>query len=457
MNIIICGAGKVGFSISKQLSAQGHSITVVDQSSDDIKKINETLDVKGIVGRATFPSVLENAGAVNTDMIIAVTRNDETNMIICQMAHSLFNINKKIARIRSQEFLEGKWSKLYNKTNLPIDVIISPEVEVAKSLFRRLEAPGALDNVPFADGKIKILEIAVEKNCPIIKLSLKNLTEKYPDFKANIMGTVREDKFIFLKKNDQLLEGDKAYVVVSTDQITQILKAFGHEEKTAKKILIVGGGNIGLHLAKSLESSFDGARVKIIEKNKERAEHIATELSSSIVICGDALDEEILKEANIEEIETILALTNDDENNIMVCVLAEKYSPAKRTIAIVNKSNYSLLQKSLNIDDLVDPRMTTVSRIMEHVHKGTIETVYSVLDGEYEFIEAEILEKSELLNKSLRDSNIPEHIRIGAILRAGKVIIPKSDFIFEKDDLVVFLAKRELLKEVESIFRISSI
>tara|TARA_B100000767_G_C19707565_1_gene511236 strand:+ start:47 stop:1420 length:1374 start_codon:yes stop_codon:yes gene_type:complete len=457
MNIIICGAGKVGFSISKQLSAQGHSITVVDQSSDDIKKINETLDVKGIVGRATFPSVLENAGAVNTDMIIAVTRNDETNMIICQMAHSLFNINKKIARIRSQEFLEGKWSKLYNKTNLPIDVIISPEVEVAKSLFRRLEAPGALDNVPFADGKIKILEIAVEKNCPIIKLSLKNLTEKYPDFKANIVGTVREDKFIFLKKNDQLLEGDKAYVVVSTDQITQILKAFGHEEKTAKKILIVGGGNIGLHLAKSLESSFDGARVKIIEKNKERAEHIATELSSSIVICGDALDEEILKEANIEEIETILALTNDDENNIMVCVLAEKYSPAKRTIAIVNKSNYSLLQKSLNIDDLVDPRMTTVSRIMEHVHKGTIETVYSVLDGEYEFIEAEILEKSELLNKSLRDSNIPEHIRIGAILRAGKVIIPKSDFIFEKDDLVVFLAKRELLKEVESIFRISSI
>ena len=457
MNIIICGAGKVGFSISNQLSAQGHSVTVIDQSSEDIKKINETQDVKGIVGRATFPSVLENAGASNTDMIIAVTRNDETNMIICQLAHSLFNVNKKIARIRAQEFLEGKWSKLYNKSNLPIDVIISPEIEVAKSLFRRLEAPGALDNVPFAEGKIKVLEIAVKKNCPITNLPLKNLTEKYPDFKANIVGAVREDKFIFLKKNDQLLDGDKAYVVVSADQINLILKAFGHEEKTAKKILIVGGGNIGLNLAKSLETNFEGARVKIIEKNKDRAELIATELSSSIVICGDALDEEILKEANIEEIETILALTNDDEDNIMVCVLAEKYSPAKRTIAIVNKSNYSLLQKSLNIDDLVDPRMTTVSRIMEHVHEGTIETVYSVLDGQYEFIEAEILEKSELLNKSIRDSNLPEHIRIGSILRSEKVIIPKSDFVFQKDDLVVFLAKRELLKEVESIFRISSI
>tara|TARA_B110000211_G_scaffold69550_1_gene80318 strand:- start:623 stop:1996 length:1374 start_codon:yes stop_codon:yes gene_type:complete len=457
MNIIICGAGKVGFSISKALSAQGHSVTVVDQSSDDIKNINETQDVKGIVGRATFPSVLENAGAANTDMIIAVTKNDETNMIICQLAHSLFNINKKIARIRSKEFLEGRWSKLYNKSNLPIDVIISPEMEVAKSLFRKLEAPGALDNVPFAGGKIKVLEIAVKKDCPVINLSLKNLTEKFPDFKANILGAVRKDKFVFLKKNDQLLEGDKAYVVVSAEQLTQILKAFGHEEKAAKKILIVGGGNIGLNLAKLLESSFEGARVKIIEKEKERAELIANELTSSIVICGDALDEGILKEANIEETETILALTNDDEDNIMVCVLAEKYSPTKRTIAIVNKSNYSLLQKSLNIDDLVDPRMTTVSRIMEHVHKGTIETVYSLLDGEYEFIEAEILEKSELLNKSIKDSNLPEYIRIGAVLRDEKVIIPRSDFIFEEDDLVVFLAKRELLKEVESIFRLSSI
>jgi len=457
MNIIICGAGKVGFSISKQLSAQGHSITVIDQSSDDIKKINETQDVKGVVGRATFPQVLENSGAATTDMIIAVTKNDETNMIICQLAHSLFSINKKIARIRSKEFLDGKWSKLYNKSNLPIDVIISPEVEVAKSLFRKLEAPGALDNVPFAKDKIKVLEILVNKNCPAINTSLKNLTLKFPDFKANILGAVRKDKFIFLKKNDQLLEGDKAYVVASTEQLNLILKSFGHEEKAATKILIVGGGNIGLNLAKLLETNFEGARVKIIEKNKERAELLATELTSSIVICGDALDEEILKEANIEETETILALTNDDEDNIMVCVLAEKYSSDKRTIAIVNKSNYSLLQKSLNIDDLVDPRMTTVSRIMEHVHKGTIETVYSVLDGEYEFIEAEILEKSELLNKSIKDSNLPEHIRIGAVLRSEKVIIPRSDFIFEKDDLVVFLTKRELLAEVESIFRLSSI
>ena len=379
MNIIICGAGKVGFSISKQLSAQGHSVTVIDQSSEDIKKINDTQDVKGIVGRATLPTVLENAGAEKADMIIAVTRNDETNMIVCQLASSLFNVSKKIARIRTKDFLEGKWGKLFNKSNIPIDVIISPEIEVARSLYRRLEAPGALDNVPFGNNKVKMLEISIEKNCPIKNIPLKKLTEKFPDFKANIVGALRKDKFIYLKKNDQILEDDNVYVVVSSDQLNPILKAFGHEEKISKNVLIIGGGNIGLNLAKMLEENFNDLRIKIIEKDKKRAEEIANELSSSIVINGDALDEEILKEANLEGSETVLALTNDDENNMMACVLAEKSGQRKRTIAIVTKSNYNLLQDSLNIDDLVDPRMTTVSRIMEHVHKGTIGTVYSVL------------------------------------------------------------------------------
>ena len=457
MNIIICGAGKVGFSISKQLSTQGHSVTVIDQSSEDIKKINETQDVKGIVGRATLPTVLENAGADKADMVIAVTRNDETNMIVCQLASSLFNVAKKIARIRTKDFLDSKWNKLYDKSNIPIDVIISPELEVAKSLYRRLEAPGALDNAPFANDKVKMLEISIEKNCPIKDIPLKNLTEKFPDFKANILGAVRKEKLIYLKKNDKMLEGDNVYVVVSSDQLNSILKAFGHEEKIAKNILIIGGGNIGLNLAKMLEANFEDVRIKIIEKNKIRAEEIANELSSTIVINGDALDEDILKEANLEGSETVLALTNDDENNMMACVLAEKTGLKKRTIAIVNKTNYNLLQDSLNIDDLVDPRMTTVSRIMEHVHRGTIGTVYSLLDGEYEFIEAKILEKSELLNKKIRDSNLPENIRIGAIVRKDQVIIPRSDFIFEMDDLVVFLAKREQLKEVEDIFSLSSI
>ena len=457
MNIIICGAGKVGFSISKQLSVQGHSITVVDQSSELIQKLNETQDVKGIVGRATFPSVLEKAGAEDTDMIIAVTKNDETNMVICQVAHSIFNITKKIARIRTQEFLGTKWLKLYGESNLPIDVIISPELEVAKSLQRKLEAPGALDSVPFADGKVKVLEINIGEICPIANKPLSKLTEKFPDLRANILGVIRGDKFVILKKKDKMLVNDKAFVVVSASQMNTTLSAFGHEEKMAKKILIIGGGNIGFNLAKNLEADSEGTRVKIIEKDKGRAELIANELNNTIVINGDGLDEDVLKEANIEEAETILALTNDDEDNIMLSVLAEKNNPSKRTIALVTKQNYGLLQNSLKIDDLVDPRLTTVSTILKHVHKGTIETVYTLLDGEYEFIEAEVLETSELISKSIKDSGLPEEIRIGAIVRDKNIIIPKSDFKFEKKDLVVFLSKREHLPKVESLFRISSL
>jgi len=457
MNIIICGAGKVGFSISKQLSAQGHAITVIDQSSEFIQKINETQDVKGVVGRATFPSVLEKAGAEDSDMIIAVTKNDETNMVICQIAQSIFNINKKIARIRNQEFLGSKWSKLYGKLNLPIDVIISPELEVAKSLQRKLEAPGALDSVPFANNKVKVLEINIADKCPLVNTELSKLTQRFPDLRANVLGVIRNNNFLILKKKDKILVNDKAFVVVSASQINKTLLAFGHEEKMAKKILIVGGGNIGFNLAKNLENESEGIRVKIIEKNKERAEFIANELNNTIIINGDGLDEDVLKEANIEEAETILSLTNDDEDNIMVSVLAEKNNPNKRTMALVNKQNYSLLQSSLKIDDLIDPRLTTISTILKHVHKGTIETVYTLLDGEYEFIEAEILETSELISKSIKDSNLPNEIRIGAVVRNKEVIIPISDFIFEKKDLVVFLTKREHLEKVESLFRISSL
>ena len=463
MNIIICGAGRVGFTIAKILSEQGHSITIIDQSSEDIQKIDDTLDVKSIVGKATYPSILEKANATEADMIIAVTRNDEINMLICQIAFSIFNVPKKIARIRSQDYLNPKFTKVYNKENLPIDVIISPEIEIAKSLQRKLEAPGSLDNVPFANNKIRLLEILIDANCPIKDIKLNELTKKYPKLNSNIMGVIRDEKFVLLKKTDVMVKDDKAYVVINASQMKETLTAFGHTEKISNKILIIGGGNIGFNLAKNLEESFDSARVKIIEKNKERAELIASQLNNTIVINGDALDEEVLLEANLEEVQTVLALTNDDEDNLMVSVLVEKFAKDndelsdKRTMALINKPNYSLLQTSLKIDDFIDPRMNTVSSILKHIHKGTIENAYSVLNGEYEIIEAEIIETSELVNKELKNSNLPDEIRIGAVLRGDEVIIPRSNFVFKKQDIVVLLAKKDFLHVVENMFRISSI
>ena len=463
MNIIICGAGRVGFTIAKQLSEQGHSITVIDPSSEDIKKIDDVLDVKAIVGKGSYPSILEKANAQEADMIIAVTRNDEINMVICQIAFSIFKIPKKIARIRSQDYLNPKFTTVYNKENLPIDVIISPEIEIAKSIQRKLEAPGALDSVPFAENKIRLLEILINENCNLINIKLSDLTKKYPNLKANVIGIIREERFFIPKKTDKININDKIYVIINSTQMSETLEAFGHTEKVSKKILIVGGGNIGFNLAKNIEENLDAARVKIIEKNKDRAEFLASELNNTIVINGDALDEEVLVEANLEEAETVLALTNDDEDNLMVSVLVEKFAKDekeiddKRTMALINKPNYSLLQNSLKIDDLIDPRMNTVSSILKHIHKGTIETAYTIMNGEYEVIEAEIIETSELINKELKNSNLPDEIRIGAILRNDKVIIPRSDFVFQKEDKVVFLAKKDSISVVENIFRISSI
>ena len=463
MNIIICGAGRVGFTIAKQLSEQGHSITVIDPSSEDIQKIDEALDVKAIVGKGTYPSILEKANATETDMIIAVTRNDEINMVICQIAFSIFKIPKKIARIRSQDYLNPKFTTVYNKENLPIDVIISPEIEIAKSIQRKLEAPGALDSVPFADNKIRLLEILINENCKLINIKLNDLTEKYPNLDANIIGIIRDEKFLIPKKNDDVRKNDKIYVIINSSQMSETLEVFGHDEKISKNILIVGGGNVGFNLAKNLEETLDAVRVKIIEKNKQRAEFLASELNNTIVINGDALDEEVLVEANLQEAETVLALTNDDEDNLMVSVLVEKFAKDekniedKRTMALINKPNYSLLQNSLKIDDLIDPRMNTVSSILKHIHKGTIETAYTIMNGEYEVIEAEIIETSELINKELKNSNLPDEIRIGAVLRQKKVIIPRSNFVFQKDDKVVFLAKKDSISVVENIFRISSI
>ncbi len=428
MNIIICGAGRVGFTIAKLLSEQGHSITVIDQSSEDIQKINDSLDVKAIVGKATYPSILEKANAAETDMIIAVTRNDEINMLICQIAFSIFNIQKKIARIRSQDYLNPRFTRVYNKENLPIDVIISPEIEISKSIQRKLEAPGALDSVPFADNKIRLLEIFIKEDCKSIGIKFNELTNKYPKLEANIIGINRDNKFFIPKKTDSVKKDDKIYVIINSSQMSETLEAFGHEEKISKKILIIGGGNIGFNLAKNIEETLETVRVKIVEKNKERAEFLANQLNDAIVINGDGLDAKDQKDI-------------DD----------------KRTMALINKPNYSLLQSSLKIDDLIDPRMTTVSSILKHIHKGTIENAYTLSDGEYEVIEAEIIETSELINKEIKNSNLPDELRIGAVLRDKKIIIPRSNFVFKKDDRVVFIVKKDSISFVENIFRLSSV
>ncbi len=455
MNIIICGAGRVGYSIAEQLSKQDHSIYVIDQSSSDIQKINDNLEAKGIVGIATLPNVLAQADAENADMIIAVTRNDETNMIVCEIANALFSIPRKIARIRSKELLDPKWKELFSKKNIPIDIIISPENEVAKSLLRKLEVPGAIDIYPFASDTVRLIEINIDQNCPILNTTLEKLSQIFTDLNAYVLGAERSDKFVVFKKKDQILKDDKIFLLADSKQADRTLSIFGKEDKVAKKILIIGAGNIGLEVAKQLETTENAPRVKIIEKDNNKAIQAANELSNTMVIKGDGLDENILKEANIDEVDTFLALSNDDEVNVMSSLLCKKKG-IKRTIAISNSYNYNLLQSSLKIDDIVDPRMITVSTILKHIHKGKIESVFTIEDGEYEIIEAKILDNSELLNTTIEKSKIPDGLRIGVIVRDKKVIVPKKNFEFKLNDIVILLSSRENLPKVEQLFRVSS-
>jgi len=365
-----------------------------------------------------------------------------------------FNVPRKIARIRSKEFLKPVWKNLFSKENLPIDIIISPEFEVAKSLYRKLEAPGAIDSIPFADDMVRLLEIQIDEKCPLLNTSLSKLSEIFSDLQANVLGAIRKDKFIIFKKTDKLLKDDKAFVLTNSKQVDRTLSIFGRDEKFAKTILIIGAGNIGLDLAKLLEEDEQKPRIKIIEKNPERAEKIATDLNEAIVIKGDGLDENLLKEINIDEIDTVLALTEDDEVNIMSALMCKKKG-VRRTISITNSSNYSLLQSSLDLDDIVDPRMTTVSTILKHVHKGKIESVYTLDNGDYEVIEAKILESSELLNLSIAKAKIPEGIKIGLIERGKEVIVPNKETIFNVNDRVILLSSRENLSKVEELFKIS--
>ena len=453
MRVVICGAGQVGFGIAERLAAEENDVSVIDTSEKLIQVIRDSLDVRGIVGHGAHPDVLAQAGGDQADMIIAVTLHDEVNMIACQVAHSLFNVPTKIARVRSQSYLAPHWSDLFTSNHMPIDVIISPEVEVGELVLRRLEAPGAVDSVPFANGKVIAIGIEIEENCPVVDTPLSQLTELFPDLRAVVVGILRQDKLFVPRSSDQMLAGDRVFVVCRIDQVHRTLGIFGHEEQEARRVVIAGGGNIGLYVAKALEAR-SSARTKIIESTRSRAIEIADELKRSVVLNGDALDQEVLNEADIQDADTLVALTNDDEVNILTCVMAKRLG-ARSNMALINNRSYPVFAGTLGIDATVSPRSVTISKILQHVRRGRIRGVHSIENGLAELIEAEALETSPLVGKALRSLDLPDGIRIGAILRGNDVIMPTGDTEIQSKDRVVMFAVAERVKQVEQMFRVS--
>lgn len=453
MKVIICGAGQVGYNIARYLAHEENDVTVIDHSPELTSKISDSLDVKAFTGFASHPNVLARAGADDADMLIAVTQADEVNIVACQVAHSLFDVTTKIARIRQVGYLEDKWANLYSRDHVPIDVIISPELEIANDIARRLRAPGSFDMISLADDKVRLMGIRCEDDCPVVNTPLKQLTQLFPDLNIIVVGIVRDNNPIVPSPDDYMLPGDEVYLIVDSQHMTRTMAAFGHEETEANRVVVFGGGNIGESLACQIESNYPSVNLKVIEDNKFRAEQVARRLKRSVVLEGSVLDMEILEEANLAATETVVAVTNDDETNIMSSLLAKRMG-GSRAITLINRETYMPLTPSLGIDVVVSPQNITVSSILRHVRRGRIHSAHTIRDGFGEIIEAEAMETTSLVGIPLKETEIPENVLVGAIVRADEVIFPRGETIIQVNDRVILFAAAEAVKDVEKIFSV---
>ena len=453
MKVIICGAGQVGFGIARYLAREGNDITVIDQNPDLIRRISDSLDVQAIIGHAPHPSVLEQAGAATADMLIAVTYADEVNMVACQIAQTLFNLPTKIARIRHQNYLDPMWGDLFSSEGLPIDVIISPEIEVARAIRRRLEVPGAIEVISLADDKVRLIGVHCTSDTPVVNTPLRQLQVLFPEINTVVVGVVRGDKTIVPKADDQLQVGDDVYFVVDTEQTQRVLSAFGHDEEKARRLLIFGAGNIGMFLCKIIEEECPNTSVTVVEINKEQADRAARALKRFTVLHGDVLDSDLQREAGAAQADVVIALTNDDETNILSTFLA-KHVGAKRSIVLINKESFANMVGPMGVDVVVNPRAITVSNVLHYVRRGRIHGAHSLRDGFGEVIEADALETSSLVGKPLRDVKLPKGILVGALVREGKVISPRGDTVILAGDRVIIFAAAEAVKKVEKLFSV---
>ncbi|MCS4242239.1 MULTISPECIES: Trk system potassium transporter TrkA [Rhizobium/Agrobacterium group] len=454
MKVIICGAGQVGYGIAEQLSREDNEVSVIDTSAALITAITETLDVRGYVGHGAHPDMLAKAGADQADMIIAVTLHDEINIVACEVAHALFSVPTKIARIRDQSYLQPEYADLFSRENMSIDVTISPEVEVGKMVLRRIAFPGANDVVRFADDNISMLAIECMEDCPVINTPLHQLSSLFPDLIATVTGIYRNGLLIVPRSSDQLRTGDLAYVICQRQHARRTLGLFGHDEQEARRIIIAGAGNIGHYVASKIEELQPNTRVKIIEFDREKAVTASDLLSKTIVLNGSVVDQKILLQADIQDADLIVTLTNNDQTNILGAVMAKQLG-CKSNLVLLNSTSFHDVTKSLGIDAFINPRAVTISRVLQHVRKGRIRSVYSVQKGSGEVIEAEALETSPLVGQMLRDLDLPDGIRIGAIYREGKVLRPDGSMKIKARDRVVLFAAADAVRDVEQLFRVS--
>ncbi|MBM1218831.1 Trk system potassium transporter TrkA [Ponticoccus sp. SC2-23] len=454
MKVIICGAGQVGWQIARHLSGERNDVTVVDNNPDLVRRATDTLDVQGITGFASYPDVLDRAGARDAEMIIAATHSDEVNMVTCQVAHSVFAIRRKIARLRAQSYLDAIYSDLYRRDHMPIDVVISPEKEVAEAALQRLSAPTTFDIESFFGGKAQLMGIRIDEACPIVDTPLRQLTDLFSTLRAIVVGIRRDGSLFAPMAGDQIFMGDDVYVFTDTRDMGRTLEIFGKAQKKQDRIVIIGGGNVGLGVATALEARTVRPRVKVIERSRQRAERAADALDRTIVLHGDGLDAGILDEAGAGRADAALVVTDDDKTNMLAAVRAKEMG-ARTAICLLNDPTLIPLMKPLGIDAYINPRATTVSSILRHIRHGRVRGVYSIGDAEAEVIEAQVLGTSPMAGQKISDIGFPEGVLIGGVVKDGDVVRPTGSTRIEEGDVVAIFAMSSDVPEVERLLQVS--
>ena len=431
-----------------------NDVTIVDSDQDLVNRATDTLDVKGVSGFASYPNVLKSAGAEDADMIIAATHSDEVNMVTCQVAHSIFDIPRKIARLRSQSYLDAIYADLYRRDHLPIDVVISPELEVAEAALKRLSSPNAFETETFLNNQAQLMGLHIEDNCPVVNTPLRQLTDLFSTLRVIVVGVRRQGVLFAPNAGDQLFCSDEVYLMCHSSDTIRTLDVFGKSQGEQNRIILIGGGNVGLRIAKSLEDSENRVRAKIIEKNIVTAELAASSLERTIVLHGDGLDSGLLEEANVSKTDTILAVTDDDKTNMLAAVRA-KSRGCKKAIALINDPTMSPLMEPLGIDAYINPRSTTVSSILRHIRHGKVKNVYSIGDAEAEVIEAQVMSTSPIAGSRIGEIDFPEGVIVGGILKNGEMVKPSSQSKIEEGDIIAVFVLSKDIPEVERLLQVT--
>jgi trk system potassium uptake protein TrkA len=452
MKIIILGAGQVGSSVANNLASEANDITVVDNNSAVLQELQDRLDIRTVAGHASHPEILTMAGADDADMVIAVTNSDETNMIACQVAYTLFHTPTKIARVRSVEYLNHP--QMFAQESLPIDVLISPEQLVTDYIERLIEHPGALQVLDFADGRVQLVAVHAYYGGPLVGHELCDLRKHMPGIDARVAAIFRKGKPI-TPEGDTIIEADdEVFFVAARDHIRDVMSELRKMDKPVKRVLIAGGGNIGLRLASTIEKRY---QVKIIERDEARARLLSETLGRAIVLLGDAADRELLLDENIGSADVFCALTNDEEANILSAMLAKRLG-ARKVMSLINRASYVDLVESETIDVAISPQQATIGSLLTHVRRGDVVKVHSLRRGAAEAIEAVAhgtRDSSKVVGRMIDEIKLPSGTTIGAIVRGEEVIIAHHDAVIETDDhVILFLSDKRCIKEVETLFQV---